>query len=1283
MICRRLIVVAAVVLTVSPAVAQTDPANLRGESVQTRKRLAEAQQKLATNPELASAELQRILDEAGDDLIPIDIPDPHQQHRQYRPARWIAQQLLSALPAVPLDTYRARIAEPARKLLEQGRRERNLEPLWVLQDRFALSPAARDGSIILGDLLFERGQYRTAEVVWRRLLPRGPEQPLGRLLTENSGLLPSEPVADPAAIHARVVLAVIFQHEFVRAREEAVRFAVLYPAARGRLGGRSGLYTDLLSAWLNAPPRTVPRAPLGNALGWPTFAGSPTRSGRVECRMPRFWQERPTWRQPLAADRANDGGLSLHRPPFGHPVIANGFVAISDGVTLRSFELKTGSPSGKSFPANSIGAGRSSLSSDGQRLFAQLGSGPRECFLACSIASRSPIPFERPFREQWRIVPPLCDGNSDSVWAGPPLVAANRMWAVTVRNEGGRSIHAIAAYDPVETDRAPDGPAWVVDICDSPLSGSTRPHRELLTLAGRHVVYNSNAGAVVALDASTGRRAWAYRYPSRARRASDSEDVERSPPAVAVGGRVFVAPTDDDRVHALDEETGQPLWESDPAFGGQILGVTQQRVIVSTRGPLRGIRGLSVVSGSHLPLDGGWFQHDGGGILSYGLGFVSDESVVWPTRAGLYFLDPTTGRPQARLRNHLPPPRDGLFGNLAYSEGVLVVVTASELWGYVGEERPIPPTNADPDRKAFDALIAAADEHLERGEHEEARERFAEVVRSALPNRYRAWAGARLLQHVPANAAVPRRILESFGPELESEWLISADGKLLTFGESLATHRGSIPTPASPFERGVLNDGPSTGTHHTLSERTSVVRTVALPAAACPLHQLRTLHGQEAHLFAVAGNDLLAVSTKDGATRTYRCSGPLTHAGDYREGCVAVGPEHIAVYGREREPTWVFRVPLLDPLPQLNAHRTVRVGPPSALPLLSSFALAGSWLVARLGDHHLIALDLSARRVGWVLGADGRIGYVSNRFPEAPRFEPHFFLGNGAFIVQLSDGRRWRVRASNGAILDDRGHELQRAAAEDSGTATARAPWSGPPVEIEPGRIAVADAPGLFSIVDLETGVTTAGATTDGESSLNGISPQFRIWIDRGIVVWHRNHGVELERYDGIRNSGRWRGGPHFLNAARVELADADADGDRAYIPFENRVRAIAWHNGLPLWTTDLSDAGADGRWIVRRGANTLLVYPESPVAVRPLPNGTAMAIDGFPLRPPVWQLPALTVGAYDAWVERTLPVLLLNPESGAVMKRFTLPARGPIQTASVRHDSVAFALGDRVVWLR
>src|SRR5207249_1990063 len=145
--------------------------------------------------------------------------------------------------------------------------------------------------------------------------------------------------------------------------------------------------------------------------------------------------------------------------------------------------------------------------------------------------------------------PPEGEGKTPAVWEGAPLVAGRRLWAAYARFEGGRVVHGIACFDPADATAAPDRPAWAADVCDSPAptGGDARARHELLTLAGRNVVLCSNAGAVVALDAATGRRAWGFRYP-RARKAEAGQSPDPAP-AVYSAGIVFAAPADGDRVY--------------------------------------------------------------------------------------------------------------------------------------------------------------------------------------------------------------------------------------------------------------------------------------------------------------------------------------------------------------------------------------------------------------------------------------------------------------------------------------------------------------------------------------------------------------------------------------------------------------------------------------------------------------------------------------------------------------------------------------------------------------
>jgi hypothetical protein len=47
------------------------------------------------------------------------------------------------------------------------------------------------------------------------------------------------------------------------------------------------------------------------------------------------------------------------------------------------------------------------------------------------------------------------------------------------------------------------------------------------------------------------------------------------------------------------------------------------------------------------------------------------------------------------------------------------------------------------------------------------------------------------------------------------------------------------------------------------------------------------------------------------------------------------------------------------------------------------------------------------------------------------------------------------------------------------------------------------------------------------------------------------------------------------------------------------------------------------------------------------------------------------------------LPVLLLDPETGAILKKLSIPARGPTVSAYFDGERAVIATGDRIAWLR
>jgi outer membrane protein assembly factor BamB len=1259
-----------------------EPANLRGESSQTRKRLTEAEQKLTAGQAADAVDaLQRILDDAGDDLVSVD-------GKQYRTARHFAHQILSRLPADALKGYRDRIDNPARKLLEAAKARRDPAPLWRLLDRYFVSRPADEGLMLLGELLFERGEFRAAAEVWRQLLPDG-----------GSDLAYPNSKAAPAGVRARIILARIFGGDAAAAKAELAAFKAKHPGAEGTLAGKTGPLAEALQGYLDAPPKVPPAsAPVG---AWPTFGGGPDRSGRLGAELQRYWPAgRPTWpRVPRELPQHHRAaGLPDHppgRPPFGHPVIAGGRVFVTDGVQVAGFDLLTGEPlrlprfpapaAVRFDPENPPPEASPTLAAAGGRLYVRLGP---PLVTAAEIAKGDGQETEivclgpdgeRGMKECWRFKPPG-EGKPAAVWEGAPLVAGRRLWAAYARFEGGRVVHGVACYDPADATAGPPNLLWDAEVCDSPIptGGDPRARHELLTLAGRNVVFCSNAGAVVALDAASGERAWGFRYPRT--RKSDANRTPDPSPAVFAAGRVFAAPADGEHVYAFDPDTGQLLWESAPTEGARILGVAAGRVIVSVTGPVRGLRGLGVATGSHREPDG-WVLHDGGGLLTYGRGLVTDDALLWPTRDGLFFIRPADGRLLGPpLLNHLSGPAARYFGHLAYADGVLVVVTPTQVWGYVTEGKRFGDAGVragiEPARARFEELTRDAEAALAAGDGEAARRLLLAATATEFPNTLRAWAAARLLllaSRTDDEAKLPADVRAAIAPELRGEWLVPPDGVPVTLDALLTRHTGRAfpptfrprsPAPESDRKPG---DGP------TLAADAEIAHTLRLPAGSAPLRWLPGMNPPR-RVFAATADELLVIPLAAGEETRHDAVGGFTHAAELPEGFVAAGPLVVAVYATDRSPVWVFRVPATGPLPAYPGEFRIQTGEAPSPCELSGFRLTGSWLVARLGERHLIALDLKGRRVAWVLGSDGSPGFRPLAFPDAPRFGAEFFAGGRLVVAQLSDGRRWFIEAHSGKVIPLPGSEQL----------TARVWWAIPPAEVEENRLAVSDGPGLVRMLNLATGRERWSYQAEGDTSLAGEPPQVRAWGSAILIAVRRNHGVDLDRLGMGEGRSEWTShGPAFLDADRVNLPNADADAERVYVPAGKTLAAFALKDGKPAWEALLPDTHGAGGWVVKAGRRCVIAYPEAAIPREPVAGVFARVVKSFRNDPRAWRLPGLAAGLYDAWVARSVPVLLFDPETGKQLAEFEVPAAGPAVTAWFERDLAVVATGDRVVWLR
>jgi outer membrane protein assembly factor BamB len=671
-------------------------------------------------PVEAIEQYQRLLETAGDDLIPLPRPVaslgllsgspaftvPWQASRSL-PARWIIHEQIARLPPEALKLYRDRVDAAAAKRLQQVRARPDDRPLRQIVADYFCSRAAEDAILLLARRAFERADVDGAAYYWGLLLPGNPD-----------GLSYPDPRTPPATIRAHLLLAKLFRGDREAARADLKRLLQMHPDATGLLAGRQGRYVDTLDELLKKPELTALAPRPDDGVEWSTFGGRPSRDSLITNRLPRYWPGPPTWTSELPkspparfpADEPPPPAPDDPRALAFHPIITHGRAFVADAARIYAFDLKSGERTtifdlrrqlkitnfDLGLPAR--GDVKFTMTCADDHIFVRLG--PQVvnkltndcpsaivCFGPLTDKKSGSVP------PAWTLPPPKLEKDSTAIFEGSPLVADGKLYAVVWRQFGGAIATSIVCYQVRGVLGEPEL-LWQREVGKPNLS-QPQAHRDLLTLAGPNIVFATNAGNIIALDAMSGNPAWEFRYaPTERRPLPVGRDVC---PCVFDGARIFAAPSDCGRLFCLDAHTGQPFWDIEGIDVLHLLGVTRGRLIATVAGSVRGIRGIDVLSGSQSSPNG-WIQHDGGGVATFGRGFVTPDLIFWPTRDGMQFLNPETG---ASARQ----PAPGLFGNLALADGCFVVTNATEVQGFVCESKLLNERQQDAQKQPGNKLL--------------------------------------------------------------------------------------------------------------------------------------------------------------------------------------------------------------------------------------------------------------------------------------------------------------------------------------------------------------------------------------------------------------------------------------------------------------------------------------------------------------------------------------------------------------------------------------------------
>jgi outer membrane protein assembly factor BamB len=709
--------------------------------------------------------LRQVSDQRGDRVIAV-APGYYVRIRDYCHRRF------GSMPADALKIYRDQVDGQAKQWFDEGSKNRDEGLLRRIVDQFYCSTYGDDALWLLGEMALERGDYGAARGYWEQLIETPPAtiadeafQALAQdatLSKEDRTLIEryyrrrderkyyelhvtrvvdpdlmrvaamlrvrgivgprlAYPAAEqpPADVFARLILASILEGSTAWAEAGLRDLAIVYPEAKGRLGGRETNFVEGLTTLL-AASREWPRE--DRAGDWRTFGGNPARNRTAIAKLD---VGRVRWRRPLAQIVVSPGDEPTRRTAEDrraalsyHPIVVGDKVFVATPWQILGYDLKTGKPAwGSDYaiyrPENlsmdsgitsssTVGVPRFTLTAHRDRLYARMGTSVTSP--ATDGQSRSAgnvlvcLDLAQEGSSVWKIE------TNDDRWSfeGAPLADDDRVY-VAMRKGGVRPQAHVACFDAESKAML-----WRRLICsaETPAQGQRDEiTNNLLTLVGDAVFYNTNLGAVAALSKHDGEVRWVTLYPRAV-----GNDPNRSTshfhrdltPCVYDRGTLFVAPSDSRHILAIDATSGLLRWETTLAEDVVHLLGTGGDCLFATGDHLWRIRSHSGKIAQK------WPDIDPKG---YGRGTLMNGQAIWPTHRTLEVfsfdslervrsIDLSVRRQSDE--DHRPPG-----GNVVPAGDVLLIAGTDELVAYdrhsgvrtTEEATPPDPNPADPDAR--------------------------------------------------------------------------------------------------------------------------------------------------------------------------------------------------------------------------------------------------------------------------------------------------------------------------------------------------------------------------------------------------------------------------------------------------------------------------------------------------------------------------------------------------------------------------------------------------------
>ncbi|HUW57247.1 MAG TPA: PQQ-binding-like beta-propeller repeat protein, partial [Planctomycetota bacterium] len=581
-----------------------------------------------------------------------------------------------------LRQYRLTVDGDVERLYEQARLRPDPDELEELAVRCYVSshgPAMLD---FAGDVYAARGESDRAASCWGRLLRWGP-----------STDVPAE------LVEAKLVLALVRSGRLRAARRIVDAVNARAPDTQVTLAGERRKAVPYLSAALAGPAGGATRKADDARRAWSQFGGDAAHDRTMpagfkcdvkvgELLIPGYdWKSPgvpPPPTGPFAFTRAtaSSGPQPLPYAPF-HPVYGGGRVFIHDDRGVMAFRVGAISPDwvvgemgepGEAQRGRVVINGVVHVQPGGRGYACAYENGVVYASLHDAPGGREVWAVSEKGTILWRITADREDFGwlADTSELSDPVVFDGRLYFCAWQSDQyGRGCSLVCV------DAADGRLNWQRFICSGPIaryyrSGRT-PQLPAVTLpaaADGHVVVCSNVGGIAALDARTGELQWGFAYEQTGTQFTAQAFARDKLPTYVPGssatplvhqGVVYVAPADAARFYALDLDTGRRLWDTPRGDHDRIVGLIDDRLIVSGRK----VAALDATTGGAL-----WVC-EGQDAAYAGHGFITTDAVYIPGSECIYRLDPKGGDLLGRL---LVDREAGEYGNLLLIEDTVVQV---------------------------------------------------------------------------------------------------------------------------------------------------------------------------------------------------------------------------------------------------------------------------------------------------------------------------------------------------------------------------------------------------------------------------------------------------------------------------------------------------------------------------------------------------------------------------------------------------------------------------------